>query len=101
MGVSVLETLKVRLVGRWKSGRIENMERLETQRDGKNFNFSSICLVAEVEKWDDRKCSLFGWVESKRIENIVCINLFSCPSILIKNNFLITYTIFFFKITTT
>ena len=62
------------LLDEWKSGRIENRERIEKFKDRKDLVFSHMCLVGRVEKWRDEK--LFCLVEKKkvRIENRVCIN---------------------------
>ena len=61
--------------GEWKSGRIENGERIEKWKDRKDLVFSHMCLVGRVEKWKDGK--LFYLVEKKsvRIENKICVNL--------------------------
>ena len=47
--------------------------------DKKCFIFPHLCLVGEVEEWRDE--NLLGLVEkkNKRIKNVVCINLPSCP----------------------
>ena len=68
----VLSTLRVCLVGRIKSGRIENGEMMEKWEDRKDFSFPHLCLVGRVEKWRDGK--LFCLVENK-----VCINFPSWP----------------------
>ena len=55
-------------LGGWKSGRIENGERMKKWEDRKNFSFPHFCLFGRVEKWRDRK--LFCLIKNK-----VCINL--------------------------
>ena len=64
---------------RWKNGKIENGEKIQKWRDGRNFSFPLRWQVWGVEKWRDGK--LFCLVEKKneRIENDVCRNLLSCP----------------------
>ena len=54
-------------MGGWKSGNIENRERMKKWKDRKNFSFHHLCLVGRVKKWRDGK--LFYLVENK-----VCIN---------------------------
>ena len=58
----------------WKSGRMENCERMEKWEDGKYLVFPRVCLVGGMEKWEDEK--LFCLVEKKsgRIEKVVYIN---------------------------
>ena len=69
------------VVRRMESRRIENGEGVEIGKVGrqKKIQFSSVCLVEGVEKWKNEK--LFCLVEQKsgRIENVVRINLLSCP----------------------
>ena len=62
-------------VGKWKSGRIENGERIEKWTDRKDLVFSYMCLVGRVKKWRDGKLFCLIEKKSERIENKVCINL--------------------------
>ena len=39
----------------WKSGRMENFERIEKWEDEKYLVFPLVCLVGGVKKWDDEK----------------------------------------------
>ena len=59
-----------KLVGGWKSGRIEKWE------DKKDLVFPHVCLVGGVKKWKGEK--LFYLVEEKsgRIKNVVYINYY-------------------------
>ena len=46
----------------------------------RDFSFSCLCLVGEVEKWRNEKKIV--WLikkKSERVENVVCRNLLSCP----------------------
>ena len=63
-----------KIVRGWKSGRMENCERMEKWKDGKYLVFPRVCLVGEMEKWEDGK--LFYLVEKKSgmIEKVVYIN---------------------------
>ena len=65
---------------RWRSATIENGEWIEKWEDMRDFSFSYLCLVREVEKWRNKKKIV--WLikkKNERIENVVCINLLSCP----------------------
>ena len=65
---------------RWRSATIENGEWIEKWEDMGDFSFSYLCLVREVEKWRNKKKIV--WLikkKNERIENVVCINLLSCP----------------------
>ena len=59
-------------LGRWKSRKITNKERMEKWGDKKDFSFSNLCLVGRVEKWRDENFFCL-------IENKVCINLLLYP----------------------
>ena len=61
--------------GEWKSGRIENGERIEKWKDRKDIVFSHMCLVGRVEKWKDGKLFYLVEKKSERIENKICVNL--------------------------
>ena len=76
---SIHSRLRIRLVERWKSERIENWERMKKWEDRRDFSFPRLCLVGRMEKWRDGK--LFYLVEKKteKIENRACINLPSYP----------------------
>ena len=54
----------------WKSGRMENCERMEKWEDGKYLVFPLMCLVGVVEKWEDRK--LFCLVREKKGNDEKC-----------------------------
>ena len=58
----------------WKSGMMENCERMEKWEDGKYLVFPLVCLVGGVEKWEGGK--LFYLVEEKKrmMKNIIYIN---------------------------
>ena len=65
---------------RWRSATIENGEWIEKWEDMRDFSFSYLYLVREVEKWRNKKKIV--WLikkKNERIENVVCINLLSCP----------------------
>lgn len=42
-------------VGRWKSGTMESIGRLEKWEERKDFIFPLLCLVGGIEKWKDGK----------------------------------------------
>ena len=72
-------------MGLYEKGKKKNrvkiclVGRMEMWEDKKCFIFPHLCLVGEVEEWRDE--NLLGLVEkkNKRIKNVVCINLPSCP----------------------
>ena len=47
----------------WKSGRMENCERMEMWEDGEYLVFPLVCLVGGVEKWEGGNS--FVWLERK------------------------------------
>ena len=69
------------VVRRMESRRIENGEGVEIGKVGKQkkIQFSSVCLVEGVEKWRNEKLFCLVEQKSERIENVVRINLLSCP----------------------
>ena len=58
----------------WKSGKMENCERMKKWENGKYLVLPRVCLVEGMEKWEDEK--LFCLIEKKsgRIEKVVYIN---------------------------
>ena len=66
--IEIVVILRVYLVGRWKSERIENRGMMEKWKDRKVFSFPYLCLVEMVEKW-------INWKLFDLVENKVCMNL--------------------------
>ena len=58
----------------WKSGRVENCERMERWEDGKYLVFPHVCLVGMMEKWEHGKLFCLVKKKSGNIEKVVYIN---------------------------
>ena len=53
----------------WKSGRIENEERIEKWEDRRDLVFSHLCLIRKMEKRRDGKLICFVEKKNERMEN--------------------------------
>ena len=63
----------------WKSGRIENWEKIEKWEDIRNLVFSQLYLVGMMEKWRYWKFICLVEKKNESMENEVDINLQLCP----------------------
>ena len=58
----------------WKSGRMENCERMEKWEDEKYLVFPFVCLVGGVEKWESGKLFCLVGEKNGRMKNVIYIN---------------------------
>ena len=61
--------LRIRLVGRLGSERVENEEEIEKWKERRDLVFSHMYLVGKMKKWRDEKFICLVEKKNERIEN--------------------------------